>query len=156
MIDAWNSVVSPNDIVFVLGDFIMGVADGVENILNRLNGTIYLIVGNHDTNSKIEQYKRFPEKVIAIENYNIFYYKEKFVVMNHYPVGGDSVKDNHLKNDGWQNATEFFGQHYDDSIYLYGHVHGNAPHGLVGNTFHVGVDTNNLTPVLLDDIVGML
>lgn len=156
MIDAWNSVVSPEDIVFVLGDFIMGVADGVQPILNRLNGTIYLIKGNHDTDNKIEQYRHYPEKVVSIEDYMILYYKGKFIVMNHYPVTGDSVKNNHLKNDGWKNATEFFGQNYDDCIYLYGHVHGNAPHGIHNHEFHVGVDTNNLAPVLLDDIVDML
>ena len=157
MINAWNSVVSPEDIVFVLGDFVMGAADGVQPILNRLNGIIYLIKGNHDTDSKIEQYRHYPEKIIAIEDYNILYYKEKFIVMNHYPVEGDSgSKQNHLKNDGWQNATEFFGQNYDDCIYLYGHVHGHAPYGMKGHSYHVGVDTNNLTPVLLDDIVDMM
>lgn len=157
MINAWNSVVSPEDIVFVLGDFIMGAADGVQPILNRLNGKIYLITGNHDTDSKIEQYRHYPEKVMAIEDYMILYYKEKFIVMNHYPVEGDSgPKQNHLKNDGWKNATEFFGQNYDDCIYLYGHVHGNAPHDMKNHCYHVGVDTNNLTPVLLDDIVDMM
>ena len=157
MINAWNSVVSPEDIVFVLGDFIMGAADGVQPILNRLNGMIYLITGNHDTDSKIKIYQHYPEKVIAIEDYNILYYKEKFIVMNHYPVEGDSgSKQNHLKNDGWKNATEFFGQNYDDCIYLYGHVHGNAPHDIKSHSYHVGVDTNNLTPVLLDDIIDMM
>ena len=153
MIDAWNSVVSPEDIVFVLGDFIMGAAGGVQPILNRLNGTIYLIKGNHDTDNKIEQYRHYPEKVVSIEDYNILYYKGKFIVMNHYPVQGDSVKDNHLKSDGWKSATEFFGQNYDDCIYLYGHVHGNAPHNMTSHSRHIGVDTNNLAPVLLDDII---
>ena len=156
MIHHWNSVVSPDDLVFVLGDFIMGAADGVQPILNRLNGKIYLIKGNHDTDSKIEQYRHYPEKVVSIEDYMILYYKGKFIVMNHYPTMGDSVKNNHLKNDGWKNATEFFGQNYDDCIYLYGHVHGNAPRDMKNHCYHVGVDTNNLTPVLLDDIVDMI
>ena len=153
IIHHWNSVVSPEDIVFVLGDFIMGASENVESLLYRLNGTIFLVRGNHDTDSKIEIYKQHPDKVISIEDYNILYYKGKFIVMNHYPVQGDSVKDNHLKNDGWKSATEFFGQNYDDCIYLYGHVHGNAPHGMTSHSRHIGVDTNNLAPVLLDDII---
>ena len=156
IIHHWNSVVSPNDLVFVLGDFIMGVSENVESLLYRLNGTIFLVRGNHDTDSKIKIYKQHSDKVIAIEDYNILYYKGKFIVMNHYPVQGDSVKDNHLKSDGWKNATEFFGQNYDDCIYLYGHVHGNAPHDMKNHCYHIGVDTNNLTPVLLDDIVDRL
>lgn len=156
IINAWNSVVSPDDLVFVLGDFIMGDSENVESLLYRLNGTIFLVRGNHDTDNKIEIYKQHPDKVIAVEDYNILYYKGKFIVMNHYPVQGDSVKDNHLKNDGWKNATEFFGQNYDDCIYLYGHVHGNAPRDMKNHCYHIGVDTNNLTPVLLDDIIDML
>lgn len=156
IIHHWNSVVSPDDLVFVLGDFIMGASENVESLLYRLNGTIFLVRGNHDTDNKIELYKQHPDKVISIEDYNILYYKGKFIVMNHYPVQGDSVKNNHLKNDGWKNATEFFGQNYDDCIYLYGHVHGNAPHEMKNHCYHIGVDTNNLTPVLLDDIVDML
>ena len=155
IIHHWNSVVSPDDLVFVLGDFIMGASENVESLLYRLNGTIFLVRGNHDTDSKIEIYKQHPDKVISIEDYNILYYKGKFIVMNHYPVQGDSVKDNHLKNDGWKSATEFFGQNYDDCIYLYGHVHGHAPHDMKNHCYHVGVDTNNLTPVLLDDIIEM-
>ena len=45
LINNWNSVVSPEDVVFVLGDFIMGAAENVPNILDKLNGTIYLILG---------------------------------------------------------------------------------------------------------------
>lgn len=156
IIHHWNSVVSPDDLVFVLGDFIMGASENVESLLYRLNGTIFLVRGNHDTDSKIDIYKQHSNKVIAVEDYNILYYKGKFIVMNHYPVQGDSVKDNHLKCDGWKNATEFFGQDYDDCIYLYGHVHGNAPCDMKNHCYHIGVDTNNLTPVLLDDIIDML
>lgn len=156
IIHHWNSVVSPDDLVYVLGDFIMGDAKNVESLLYRLNGKIYLIRGNHDSNNKIEIYKQHPDKVIAIDDYMILYHKEKFVVMNHYPVRGDTVKNNHLRTDSWAKAVDFFADNYDDAVYLYGHVHGNAPHGMVNHQFHVGIDTNNLTPVLLDDIVDML
>ena len=48
LIANWNSVVGPDDIVFHLGDFCLGGSAEWTNILNRLNGKIYLIVGNHD------------------------------------------------------------------------------------------------------------
>ena len=32
LINNWNSVVNPEDVVFVLGDFIMGAAENVPNI----------------------------------------------------------------------------------------------------------------------------
>ena len=48
MIDNWNSVVGEDDTMFHLGDFCLGGAEEWNKILNRLNGRIYLILGNHD------------------------------------------------------------------------------------------------------------
>ena len=48
MIDNWNSIVGEDDTVFHLGDFCLGGAAEWNKILNRLNGRIYLILGNHD------------------------------------------------------------------------------------------------------------
>lgn len=48
LIDNWNSVVSPNDTVFHLGDFAFAGRERIDEILDRLNGKIILIRGNHD------------------------------------------------------------------------------------------------------------
>ena len=48
LIENWNRVVSQDDIVFHLGDFCMGGSHEWTKILNRLNGKIYLTLGNHD------------------------------------------------------------------------------------------------------------
>lgn len=47
LIENWNDVVAPEDIVIVLGDFAMA-ARAVETILPRLKGRKKLILGNHD------------------------------------------------------------------------------------------------------------
>ena len=44
----WNSVIGKDDTVFHLGDFCLGGAAEWTKILDRLNGKIYLIMGNHD------------------------------------------------------------------------------------------------------------
>lgn len=49
----WNEVVSPNDVVFHLGDIALGGVD-IQSIVRRLNGKKYLIRGNHD--NKIDTY----------------------------------------------------------------------------------------------------
>jgi len=52
----WNSKVNSEDTVYVLGDF---GAEGYEKeILKGLNGTKYLLKGNHDTKSN-EEYRSF-------------------------------------------------------------------------------------------------
>lgn len=47
MIRFWNQTVNTTDAVYVLGDF--GAVGKEKDILSRLNGTKYLIKGNHDT-----------------------------------------------------------------------------------------------------------
>jgi calcineurin-like phosphoesterase family protein len=48
MINKWNSVVSKEDIVIHLGDF--AFRNKAREIRDKLNGTIFLIRGNHDLN----------------------------------------------------------------------------------------------------------
>jgi calcineurin-like phosphoesterase family protein len=57
IIKNWNERVGVNDIVFVLGDIMMGTdrKSGIEKI-NRLNGKIVICRGNHDTNCKMTDY----------------------------------------------------------------------------------------------------
>ena len=48
IISNWNNTVGLDDIVFHLGDFCLGGSAEWTKILDRLNGKIYLILGNHD------------------------------------------------------------------------------------------------------------
>ena len=149
LINNWNSIVQPGDIVYVLGDICMGAAEDVSKYINRLMGKIILVVGNHDTNKKVEYYKQC-SNVIDIIPYEILFHKGTFYVEDDY-------KNQHLKERyHWQDCMDFFQENKDNCIWLYEHVHDNAPHGLVDGTFHIGVDTNNLTSVLLDDIIDMI
>ncbi len=103
MIANWNRVVGENDIVFHLGDFCMGGSTKWTNVLNRLNGKIYLIIGNHDMkNLKQSCSDRF-EKV-AMQMY-IEVDKQK-IYLNHCPF-------------------LCYGGAYRDTWQLFGHVHTN-------------------------------
>lgn len=50
LINNWNAVVRPGDLVYHLGDFAFGLNDGdrVRSIFSRLQGRKILILGNHD------------------------------------------------------------------------------------------------------------
>jgi calcineurin-like phosphoesterase family protein len=53
----WNDVVKPDDIVFILGDLIVGDdRQGSIEKLNQLNGKLVFCRGNHDTDSKMCDY----------------------------------------------------------------------------------------------------
>lgn len=131
LIERWNSVVKPEDTIIHCGDFFMGQINQIDEILPRLNGKITLVRGNHDSKSRIEKYKEH-----GIQVKDIFYkaYKGRFFIFCHFPIANE----------------EFMRMVREDNsevILCYGHLHYQAPKGLVDGTFHVGVDTNNLTPV---------
>ena len=49
IIERWNSVVRPEDVVYHLGDVgKFSSEEDAEQIIKRLNGDKYLIMGNHD------------------------------------------------------------------------------------------------------------
>ena len=139
LIANWNSVVGPDDIVFHLGDFCLGGSAEWTNILNRLSGKIYLIVGNHD-----------------IKNLRQGYYRhfEHIAMQMHIEVGKQKIYLNHC-------PFLCYGGAYRDTWQLFGHVHTSkqntgidAPrlHMLFPTQYDVGVDNNNFTPVSFEQV----
>lgn len=142
IINNWNSVVQPNDIVFHLGDFAFASNARWKQLIQILNGHIYLIVGNHDE-------IRYPGHQVfdlfeGVTSQLIVKIDGQAVYLNHYPFlcyGGTWRKDA-----VWQ---------------LYGHVH-SRPHcegkdmARLTMTFpyqyDVGIDNNNYTPVSWEQI----
>lgn len=154
----WNEKVSLEDIVYVCGDFFMGAAENVSKILPRLNGKkIIVIRGNHDTEAKINEYLK--DSRVSIAEYDVLLFENVFIVLNHYPRDMDLEKEslfvrrNSFSTKGWEAAVDAFNKIKGDKIYCYGHVHSKGVSDLKKANYHVGMDTNNLYPVLLDDIV---
>lgn len=137
LIEKWNNVVTAEDTVYVLGDFFMGMLTEVEGILKRLNGKIILIRGNHDTKNRLELLER---NGVIIKDIDYVSYKGLFFIMCHFPVyNPDFVKMIRDSN--------------TEGILLYGHIHEKASTGYTGEgTYHVGVDTNNYTPINIEDL----
>lgn len=136
LIDNWNSIVTDEDTVYVLGDFILGPADEVPTLLKRLNGTIILVRGNHDTRSKLAIYEK-----LGVEIKDIAYipYKGRYFICCHFPIANE----------------EFIRMVIEDNsevVALYGHVHDVAQPGYVNGTYHVGVDTNGFKPISIETI----
>jgi calcineurin-like phosphoesterase family protein len=99
MISAWNRQVSNEDTVYHLGDFaICGVARQKE-VLERLNGNLILIKGNHDSD------KVFPDSQNLLDKTFNFGGKKKKVIMCHFPI------------QVWSNKER-------GSYHLHGHLHG--------------------------------
>lgn len=55
IIKRWNESIKKDDKVIHLGDFAVGMKEeDIGKIISRLNGKITLILGNHDTHSKLK------------------------------------------------------------------------------------------------------
>ena len=139
LIANWNSVVGEKDIVFDLGDFAFATNGRWKDILQRLNGKHYLILGNHDVT-------RWPgdktmELFDRVEQQMIIYIDNRCIYLNHYPYlcyGGS-----------WKNPEHAVWQ-------LHGHVH-TCPNSSGADDkrmiykfpyqYDVGVDNNNYVPV---------
>lgn len=136
IIENWNNTVTAEDTVYVLGDLGMGTLDKLPALVKRLNGKIILIRGNHDTPKRIALYQSLG---IEVKDIDYLAYKGRFFIMCHFP------------ND----SEEFIRMITHDNsevVWLYGHVHSNAPKGYHNGTYHVGMDTNDLTPISLEQV----
>lgn len=60
IVNRWNSVVTKRDTVWHLGDVCFGKSSNLE-ILDRLNGTKKLVMGNHDQHGVSEYLKYFKD-----------------------------------------------------------------------------------------------
>lgn len=130
LIERWNSVVKPGDIVYHLGDFGFGSSQYLKSICNRLRGQINLIRGNHDKNiSQIQSRFGFVKDVHLLETKLMD--KKLKIFMSHYP------------HRSWIHKPR-------DAYHLFGHVHGNM--GPFGLSFDVGVDCWNYTPLSIEQV----
>ena len=149
LIENWNKTVQPKDDVIILGDFCFGTKAKWRNILNQLNGTKYLIIGNHDKDDQI------PNEMFESVGYydEINYEKRKFCLM-HYPI------------ESWNTA-------FRGGYQLHGHIHskdkaihrvcktgifennpgGNEEEIKYGVRMDVGVDAWNYYPVSINEII---
>lgn len=135
MIANWNSVIGKDDKVFHLGDFCLGGAAEWTKILDRLNGKIYLIMGNHDLKNIRQGFISRFEHVAMQMRIEI---GKKRIYLCHYPF------------------LCFEGSYKDDVWQLFGHVHTRRSNSgidagrlqyLYPTQYDVGVDNNNFTPV---------
>lgn len=110
MINKWNKKVRRNDEVVILGDLSWGTAQQTNELLETLNGRLYLIEGNHDLYLKKKEFKA--ERFKWIRPYAELHENKKKIVLCHYPImcynGQYRVDD-----DGRPKSYMFYGHVHD-------------------------------------------
>jgi len=140
LIRRWNETVPEDGIVFHLGDFAHGPAADWLSVLQRMNGEVHLVAGNHDTaTAKPKALAGFAsvsqQRIIEVDGQRIY--------LNHYPF-------------------LCYGGAYDGIWQLFGHVH-SGPRAKSGldhprlrslypYQYDVGVDNNGFRPVSFREV----
>ena len=127
LITNWNSTIGKDDIVFHLGDFAMGGSAEWCRLLERLNGRIYLILGNH-----FEQVAM--QMLINVGDQRIY--------LNHYPFlcfGG-----------AYRNTWQLFGHVHTNNAQT--GLDYSRLNNLFPSQYDVGVDNNNYAPVSFEQV----
>ncbi len=131
LIENWNSIVSDDDTVYLLGDVALGSANKILRYLGQLNGKIHLIAGNHDKAVlKGTCAARFESISTLLE---IWAGEKQKIVMCHYPM----LTWNKSNRGAWQ---------------LHGHCHGTLTVTSDAKRLDVGVDCHEFKPISFDRI----
>lgn len=126
LIRNWNALVPAKANIFVLGDMFWkgGDLEKYVKIMDRLNGSKWLVAGNHDNYSR-EQYLELGFE--DAKDYLELAINKRAIVCSHYPL---------LEWNGF----------YHGAWHLHGHVHGKGSH-FSFRVMDVGVDAHNYLPV---------
>lgn len=130
IINNWNKIVTKDDIVYHLGDFILNSND-IESIVRKLNGKIYFIRGNHDRKSK-SYYNRIGLEVIPTQT-KLDKYK---VILSHRPLSDDQIPKGYIN--------------------IHGHIHEKVlDENLFDKNKHINisVDVINFTPIDINKLI---
>lgn len=136
IIKRWNDKVGKDDIVFHLGDFAFCGSSQYKTLLERLNGKITLILGNHDWRNIKEGY---------ISKFNGVYQQlrikvdDQRIYLNHFPF---------LCYEGsWRGVWQLFGHVHSGPYNSGGGLDYPRLKMLLPGQYDVGVDNNNFTPI---------
>lgn len=157
IIENWNSVVKPEEKVFCLGDFSwFHSRHEIKKIVNRLNGEIYMILGNHDKKEAFELCDT--EKLHICSDITYLYLR---------PETNDS--DNRFETNCYTVVLSHFPQlcysqsEKSNTYNFFGHIHSRKDQPMIEfgepikllkqRQYDIGMDRHSYTPIDFFDIL---
>ena len=157
LIENWNSVVGPDDIVVTMGDFFwFNDSHSIKKCIDKLNGKeIYIVLGNHD---KRESFRRVTDERFHIldgishiylrcDDPTRWYLKTFEIVCSHYPLMTWAHRE--------RGAINLFGHIHSGEGRIDADVDQDLPLW-TGQQLDVGVDNQNYKPVSFEDVLAQL
>lgn len=148
----WNKRVRPEDDVWVLGDVALGKRVETLKIFDQMNGTKYLVWGNHDNGfpghvNSWKQHRMYLEYFAAVAEFAVHKIGEHRVMLSHFPYTADHTgeppryMEYRLRDEG--------------RFLLHGHLHSKEKI-TSQREVHVGLDAWDLYPVPQHEILGII
>ena len=132
-----QSKVKDNDVFYICGDLALG--DTGRELLSQIPGKVHVILGNHDTDCRIEIYKSLGWNCSFAERIK---YNKQSIFLSHYPT----LTSN--------NSEKLFSQKV---INISGHTHSNLKwNWTMPLVYNACCDANDCSPVLISDIIHFL
>lgn len=145
IIERHNSKVNPEDEVYICGDLCLGgCVEGItarnQALIERLNGRIHIILGNHDTPARIEMY-RMCKNVVEVVYATMIHYRGYHFYLSHFPTLTANLDDDKpLK----ARVINICGHSHAEDKFI------DMDKGLI---YHAELDAHSCYPVLLDTII---
>ena len=168
IIKKWNSKVQKDDEVYILGDLFVGYNqikrdlelkvtqdEFAKSILYKLNGTKYLVRGNHDKKTDTWYKKVGIKDIYSYKVLDYIYNSEHFrFFLFHYPICDDYYKK---QGNSWIKEIQEGVIKEKVDIVIHGHTHSNVWCQNVDNNFihhfNVSVEQINFEPVSIENII---
>ena len=130
----FNETVNQDDEVYILGDLMLEDNGHGLKFIRQLNGKLHIILGNHDSNTRIELYKQLPN-VVEVTYATIITIGKYSFYLCHYPVLIHNYDDNKKM---WN---------------LHGHTHSIEKFSEYYHCYNVALDAHKCCPIPIDDII---
>ena len=132
LIERWNERVGLSDNIYHLGDFSFRSRERTERIIDRLNGRIHLVRGNHDQTLDSIQYR-----FASFQQYQEIRVGTQLLALFHFPI----LSWHHADRGAW---------------HLHGHCHGELAEDPAIPRMDVGVDCTDFAPIAYEEVAERL
>lgn len=136
----WNELINDDDEVYVLGDLMVGGKTFSNNagmeVVRRLKGKKHIIIGNHDTITRIKLYQQ-EKSIVDVQYATMMRYKGRSHYLSHYPTFTNDLKNE--KPSEW--IFNFHGHIHTKERFFQG----------IPFMYNVALDAHDNKPVSLDE-----
>ena len=135
LVESWNSVVKENDVVIIIGDYVLGNRTAVEEVTAKLKGYKILVKGNHDRCSNTAYRNAGIKKVfktLLLDTSDLGLPFLNQLIINHFPTESNGA-----------------------SLVLHGHIHSKDNYGTL-DMVDIGIDSKTPKKIIKNEKASAL